>query len=56
MGALSPQLTPENIGAYTYPWGRFGSLPEGIKSSIVGESRISARFVEWCGRESEKFL
>ncbi|KAF5873161.1 putative short-chain dehydrogenase protein [Botrytis fragariae] len=54
--ALSPELTPDKSGAYIYPWGRFGSLPEGIESSIVGESGISARFFGWCGRETEGFL
>lgn len=36
--------------------GRFGSLPGGIESSISGESGVSAKFVQWCGKEVEAFL
>ncbi|TGO21908.1 hypothetical protein BPAE_0194g00130 [Botrytis paeoniae] len=43
---IAPEITPEKSGAYIYPWGRFGSLPSGIESSIAGESGISAKFVD----------
>ncbi|TGO32229.1 hypothetical protein BHYA_0337g00010 [Botrytis hyacinthi] len=54
--AIAPDVTPDKSGAYIYPWGRFGSLPSGIESSITGESGISAKFVDWCGKETEAFL
>ncbi|KAF7926706.1 uncharacterized protein EAE97_010215 [Botrytis byssoidea] len=54
--AIAPEVTPEKSGAYIYPWGRFGSLPSGIESSITGESGISSKFVDWCGKETEAFL
>ncbi|TVY55835.1 hypothetical protein LSUE1_G008335, partial [Lachnellula suecica] len=31
--ALAPELTLERSCSYLYPWGRFGSLPEGIETS-----------------------
>ncbi|TGO81442.1 hypothetical protein BPOR_1152g00010 [Botrytis porri] len=54
--AIAPEITPEKSGAYIYPWGRFGSLPGGIECSITGESGISAKFVDWCGEQTEAFL
>ncbi|KUI62037.1 hypothetical protein VP1G_09163 [Cytospora mali] len=54
---LSPELTPEKSGAYVYPWGRFGGLPAGIEASMKGESEggtgVAAKFVEWCGKQTE---
>ncbi|KAI1413682.1 NAD(P)-binding protein [Hypoxylon sp. FL1857] len=58
--ALAYELTPEKSGAYVYPWGRFGSLPAGIEASIQGGSGagagVAAKFVEWCGKQTEVFL
>lgn len=54
--ALSPEVTPDRSGAYVYPWGRFGSIPAGIEDSMSEECGISAKFVAWCGRETEAFV
>ncbi|KAI9643816.1 short-chain alcohol dehydrogenase [Ciborinia camelliae] len=54
--ALTTEVTTDKSGAYIYPWGRFGSLPSGIETSISEESGISAKFVEWCGKQTEAFL
>lgn len=57
--ALSPELTPEKSGAYVYPWGRFGSLPSGLETSMKqepeGGTGVATRFVEWCGKQTEAF-
>ncbi|KAI1158691.1 NAD(P)-binding protein [Nemania serpens] len=53
--ALSPELTLDKSGAYVYPWGRFGSLPDGVEASIT-ETGVAARFVEWCGNQTKPFL
>lgn len=57
--ALTPELTPEKSGAYVYPWGRFGSLPAGLESSMKQESEggsgVAMRFVDWCHKQTEAF-
>ncbi|KAI1185963.1 hypothetical protein F5B17DRAFT_445289 [Nemania serpens] len=53
--ALTPDLTLDKSGAFVYPWGRFGSLPEGIEESIV-KTGVPAQFVEWCGSQTRPFL
>ncbi|KAI1130919.1 NAD(P)-binding protein [Nemania abortiva] len=53
--ALSPELTPAKSGAYVYPWGRLGSLPEGVEGAIT-KTGVAARFVEWCGNQTKAFL
>ncbi|KAI0109793.1 NAD(P)-binding protein [Daldinia grandis] len=57
--ALTPELTPDKSGAYVYPWGRFGSLPAGVETSIKEESEggtgVAAKFVEWCRKQTEAF-
>ncbi|KAI1108085.1 NAD(P)-binding protein [Nemania sp. NC0429] len=53
--ALSPELTPDKSGAYVYPWGRLGPLPDGVESSLT-ETGIAARFVEWCGNQTKAFV
>ena len=57
--ALTPELTPDKSGAYVYPWGRFGSLPAGVETSIKGESEggtgAATKFVEWCRKQTEPF-
>ncbi|KAI1196080.1 NAD(P)-binding protein [Nemania serpens] len=53
--ALSPELTPDKSGAYVYPWGRFGALPEGVEESIV-KTGVADKFVEWCGNQTRPFL
>ncbi|KAI1474574.1 NAD(P)-binding protein [Daldinia eschscholtzii] len=57
--ALTPELTPDKSGAYVYPWGRFGSLPAGVETSIKGESEggtgAATKFVEWCRKQTEAF-
>ncbi|KAG8165587.1 hypothetical protein KVR01_004139 [Diaporthe batatas] len=56
---LTPELTPPLSGAYVYPWGRFGSLPEGIENSMNSEGEggtgVAAKFVQWCHRQTEAF-
>jgi len=56
---LTPELTPDKSGAYVYPWGRFGSLPAGMETLTKRESEagtgIAAKFVEWCGKQTEAF-
>ncbi|PQE23128.1 short-chain dehydrogenase protein [Rutstroemia sp. NJR-2017a WRK4] len=48
--AVAPEVTPEMSGAYIYPWGRFGGLPD----RLVGTD-TAAKFVEWCGKRTEAF-
>lgn len=55
---LTPELTPPLSGAYVYPWGRFGSVPEGIENSMKegeGGTGVAAKFVQWCHRQTEAF-
>ncbi|KAI1384972.1 NAD(P)-binding protein [Hypoxylon trugodes] len=51
--ALAPELTPDRSGAYVYPWGRLGDLPAGIENAVKGG--IAAKFVQWCGKQTEAF-
>jgi hypothetical protein len=53
--ALAPELTVENSGAYVYPWGRLGSLPQGVERA-AGEAGVAAKFVEWCSAQTKEFL
>ncbi|GAB1319342.1 short-chain alcohol dehydrogenase [Madurella fahalii] len=53
---LAPELTPDKSGAYVYPWGRFGSLPAGVEASMKGDNGVAAKFVEWCGKQTEAFM
>jgi NAD(P)-dependent dehydrogenase (short-subunit alcohol dehydrogenase family) len=52
--------TPPVYGAYLYPWGRFGSIPEGVEHSLKGEAEggcgIAEKFMAWCGQRTEAFL
>ncbi|KAF4628352.1 hypothetical protein G7Y89_g9803 [Cudoniella acicularis] len=50
--ALAPKLTPNKSGAYVYPWGRLGSLPAAVEVDEIG---VAAKFVEWCGKQTEAF-
>lgn len=56
---LALEVTPDKSGAYAYPWGRFGSLPVGVENSMKGENEggtgVAAKFVQWCGKETEAF-
>ncbi|KAI0841506.1 NAD(P)-binding protein [Hypoxylon sp. FL0890] len=57
--AITPELTPDKSGAYVYPWGRFGTLPAGIEAAMkegpgTGTS-VAAKFVQWCGKQTERF-
>ncbi|KAI0194215.1 NAD(P)-binding protein [Astrocystis sublimbata] len=53
--ALAPEITPDRSGAYVYPWGRLGSLPEGVEDSLTGNG-IAEKFVQWCGNQTRAFL
>ncbi|KAF7526033.1 hypothetical protein G7054_g10894 [Neopestalotiopsis clavispora] len=56
--AISPELTPSKSGAYIYPWGRFGSVPAGVSAAMEtgdGGAAIAARFLEWCGSQTNNF-
>ncbi|KAI0153403.1 hypothetical protein BJ166DRAFT_532715 [Pestalotiopsis sp. NC0098] len=57
--AISPELTPAKSGEYIYPWGRFGDLPAGVAAALEAKddvrASISARFVAWCGRQTDSF-
>lgn len=54
-GLLSPDVTMEKNGAFIIPWGRFGVVPDDIKSSMQiksqGGTGIAQKFLEWCQRE-----
>jgi hypothetical protein len=52
---LTPELTPDKSGAYVYPWGRLGSLPDGVEDAMKGERGVAARFVEWCRKQIEPY-
>ncbi|KAK7416980.1 short-chain alcohol dehydrogenase [Neonectria punicea] len=59
-GLLSPEITFEKNGTYIIPWGRFGCLPEdfktGLKKADQGGTGTSARFVDWCERETKAYM
>ncbi|KAI1261714.1 hypothetical protein F5Y18DRAFT_419457 [Xylariaceae sp. FL1019] len=58
--AITPELTPALSGAYVYPWGRLGPLPDGIETALKTQGQggpgISAKFVSWCGRQTAAYL
>lgn len=58
--ALAPELTPDKSGAYVYPWGRFGSVPDGVEASLKetseGGTGVAAKFMSWCEAQTESFL
>jgi retinol dehydrogenase 12 len=57
---LTPELTPNNSGAYVYPWGRLGSIPKGVEASMkprsAGGTGLADKFLAWCGRQTEVFM
>ncbi|KAJ4387334.1 short-chain alcohol dehydrogenase [Gnomoniopsis smithogilvyi] len=57
--AVSPEITPARSGAYVYPWGRFGNLPDGIEKAMRAESEggtgVAAAFLGWCERQTRAF-
>ncbi|KAH9906751.1 NAD(P)-binding protein [Xylariomycetidae sp. FL2044] len=53
--ALDPELTLDRSGAYVYPWGRIGTLPDGIEGSL-GRDGVAARFAQWCESQTRPFL
>ncbi|KAI1328692.1 hypothetical protein F5Y16DRAFT_368427 [Xylariaceae sp. FL0255] len=57
--AISPELTPAKSGAYVYPWGRFGPLPDGIEHAMKPESGphtgIADKFIQWCAEKTAPF-
>ncbi|KAL9115766.1 MAG: hypothetical protein Q9227_000134 [Pyrenula ochraceoflavens] len=57
--ALTPDLTPDQSGAYIYPWGRFGELPSGIEASLKapteGGTGLADEFVAWCESEIKSY-
>jgi len=58
--ALSPELTPDNSGAYVYPWGRIGSLPPDVEASLKttsnGGTGVAAKFVLWCESQIQSYI
>lgn len=57
---LAPELMPELSGSYVYPWGRFGSLPAGVETSLKepssGGTGVAAKFVSWCEKQIEAYI
>lgn len=57
---FSPQVTAKHNGAFAIPWGRFGKLPghvaEALQSKTQGGTGTSARFWEWCEKETKPFF
>ncbi|KAI0503166.1 hypothetical protein F5B22DRAFT_662253 [Xylaria bambusicola] len=53
--SLAPELAPDRSGAYAYPWGRLGALPDGIEESLT-HSGISERFLQWCESQTREFI
>ncbi|KAI1364048.1 hypothetical protein F5Y08DRAFT_307737 [Xylaria arbuscula] len=53
--ALAPELTPDRSGAYIFPWGRFGILPDGVEDSLT-RSGVAEKFVQWCESQTKSFL
>jgi hypothetical protein len=58
--SLSPKITPGKSGAYVYPWGRLGALPDGIEDSLRPESEgvsgVAAKFSAWCVEKTRPYL
>ncbi|KAI0162108.1 hypothetical protein GGR57DRAFT_453143 [Xylariaceae sp. FL1272] len=58
--AVTPELTPTLSGAYVYPWGRLGPLPDGVemalKTQAQGGPGVSAKFISWCERQTAAYL
>lgn len=58
--ALSPEITPDKSGSYVYPWGRLGSLPEGVEMSLkdtsAGGLGVAAKFISWCEAQTQPYL
>ena len=57
--AISPDLTPEQSGAYVWPWGRTGGFREDIEKALKSESEggtgQAAKFVSWCDKVSAQY-
>jgi retinol dehydrogenase-12 len=58
--ALAPELTPDKSGAYVYPWGRLGSIPGSVESSLKetseGGTGVAAQFVSWCEAQTDSYV
>ncbi|GAP87967.1 putative NAD -binding protein [Rosellinia necatrix] len=53
--ALTPELSVEDSGAYVFPWGRLGSLPQGVEDAIE-RSGVASKFVAWCDSQTNVFM
>jgi retinol dehydrogenase-12 len=57
---LSPELKVEHNGGYLVAWGRVGDMGKGIakglKSKSEGGTGAAETFMEYCDRETKRFL
>jgi retinol dehydrogenase 12 len=51
----SPEITLEKNAHYVIPWGRTGTIRPDIEASMKTDDGVSAKFWEWCDKETSTY-